>query len=352
MKEGSTVTATDTAVRVLQLADAPPIPGLRFRRYRGPEDHPALVTIYNRKSEADGDTEVATVERMDVDYADLTNSDPYRDVIVAEVDEHAVAYSRVEWLDETDGGRAYICFGFVDPAWRRRGIGRAMLRENERRLREIAAEHSHDRPRWLASWGSDRDVSNTHLLLSEDYVAVRHFYGMVRPDLEDIDIPPLPDGLEIRPVAPEDLRKLFDADVEAFMDHWGPMDGSDASFRRWVNAPDFDPTLHVVAWDGDEIAGAIINLIDRAENERRGYQRGWLDSVFTRRRWRRRGLARALIGRSFALLKERGMTSAQLGVDAENPNEALKLYKDAGFEIHTSATAYRKAFDPVVGREW
>ena len=60
----------------------------------------------------------------------------------------------------------------------------------------------------------------------------------------------------------------------------------------------------------------------------------WLGSVFTRRPWRRRGLASALIGRSLALLQERGMTSAMLSVDVDNPTGALGLYEAAGFRVH------------------
>lgn len=334
------------------LSQPPPIAGLTFRRYLGPDDLPEMARVANAAREADRDEEVVTVEAMRVEYADLTNSDPYRDAILAEIDDRLVAYSRVEWKDETDGGRRYAGFGFVDPAWRRRGIGRALLHADERLLREIAAGHAHDRPRWFGSWGSDLNAGNTTLLESEGYVAVRHFYEMLRSDLEEIREPELPENLDIRPVRLEDHRRLFDADGEAFLDHWGGIDTSDAAFRRWTGDPNFDPALFLVAWDGDEIAGGVLNVIDPAVNERYGVRRGLLDSVFTRRRWRRRGVARALIGRSFRLLRERGMTSAWLGVDAANPNEALRLYQDSGFVIHRSSTAYRKPFDPVIGPEW
>ncbi|MBA3852600.1 MAG: hypothetical protein H0X59_09590, partial [Chloroflexi bacterium] len=61
---------------------------------------------------------------------------------------------------------------------------------------------------------------------------------------------------------------------------------------------------------------------------------------------------RALIGRSFRALRERGMTSAALGVDAANPNEALALYESSGFVVHRSYSAYRKPFGPAEGPEW
>jgi len=74
-------------------------------------------------------------------------------------------------------------------------------------------------------------------------------------------------------------------------------------------------------------------------------RRGWLDSVFTRRPWRRRGLANALIARSLVKIRERGMTSAVLGVDADNPTGALGLYERNGFETTYRSTAWRKPID-------
>ncbi len=353
MSQTETATDTATAPDSIDIIGAPRIRGLGFRRYRGPVDHPEMVRVANLVGEADHDPEVRTVEGITSHYAHLTNCDPYEDSLVVEVGDRMVAYSRVEWEDQTNGGRSYFSFGFIDPAWRRKGIGRVMLRWNERRLRAIAAGHVHDRPRWFGSWGNDINVGNQALLLAEGYVSVRHFYEMVRADLNVLPNVALPDGFEIRPIVNDaDIRRVFAADGEAFRDHWGGVDESEEAYLRWTTSPTFDPSLLIVAWDGDEVAAGIINGIDPVTNERRGIQRGWLESVFTRRAWRRRGLARALIARSLALLRERGMTSASLGVDASNPHEAFRLYEDSGFIKGDGGTSFRKAFDPVVGPEW
>ena len=37
------------------------------------------------------------------------------------------------------------------------------------------------------------------------------------------------------------------------------------------------------------------------------------------------------------------MTTAGLGVDADNPSGALGLYEDMGFEVDFRSTAWRKA---------
>jgi ribosomal protein S18 acetylase RimI-like enzyme len=172
---------------------------------------------------------------------------------------------------------------------------------------------------------------------------------MTRPNLEGVPDVPLADGLAVREVTRADAPAVFAADIEAFRDHWGGFDDSPAELQRWLDSPEFDPSLWVIAFDSasGEVAGAVINAVYAEENADLGLNRGWLDSVFTRRPWRRRGLARALIARSLVKLRERGLSSAVLGVDAENPSGALGLYESVGFVVEHRSTSWRKPFDPA-----
>ena len=165
---------------------------------------------------------------------------------------------------------------------------------------------------------------------------------MVRDLSEPIPDVPLPDGIEVRPVSEDQIRTIWKADSEAFKDHWGGFDDSDAHLKAWTENPHFDPSMWLIAWDGDEIAGGVTNGISPEENAALGVKRGWLHTVFTRRQWRKRGLANALIARSLVLIKERGMDFGVLGVDAENPTGALGLYERNGFKVLERSTAWRK----------
>ena len=58
--------------------------------------------------------------------------------------------------------------------------------------------------------------------------------------------------------------------------------------------------------------------------------------------WRGRGLARALLVRSLALLKDHGMQEAALNVDTANAHGALGLYESVGFQVVQRNTTYSK----------
>jgi mycothiol synthase len=317
--------------------------GLVLRRFGGEDDLPEIVRVVNAESDADGIVEHESVDAMRAWLSNPSDQfDATRDVVVATLDGRVVGVAGQDWIDTRDGElREFRLWGAVDPAYRRRGIGSALLADGERRALASEAARSSPRPVSLGAWSAD-GRPGTRLLARNGYEVVRWFFDMVRPNLDDIADVPLPSGFELRPVAPEQYPQLWRANREAFRDHWGGSDESEAAMHRFFDDPSNDPSLWVIAWDREEIAGGIINAIHGEENDALGLRRGWLSSVFTRRPWRRRGLARALIARSLVLLRDRGMTSAALGVDADNPSGALGLYEAAGFAVEERFTAMRK----------
>ncbi len=328
---------------MVTLDDAPAIPGLRFRRFRGPVDYPIMAVIINANHRVNGVDHASTnAEDVARNYDHLLNSDPARDILFAEVNGEAVGYSRVWWQEDSGGTRIYAHFAFFAPEGRGKGIRRALVCHNERRLREIAAEHPAEAPKRFEAWASELEQDWSAILEGAGYAPARYFYEMVRPDLEEIPDLQLPEGLEVRPVPPEHYRTVWDAAAEAFQDHWGATAWYDEWFKGWLEEPTFNPDLWQVAWDGDEVAGMVLNFIDEKQNAEFDRKRGYTETICVRRPWRKMGLARALIARSFHVLKAQGMTEAALGVDVQNPSGALQLYESMGFRKVRSNVCYQK----------
>lgn len=320
------------------------VPGLRIRPYRGPADHPELVRIQNADLASDGVPGRISLAEIDAWLRHASDGfDPARDLSIAELDGRAVAFGWSDHVDTTDGLREYRSRGYVEPDVRRRGIGTALFDHNVARIRRQAATDRSDRPRVLGTFTDERSVAGPILAREHGLDPVRWFFDMERRiDGELPQVPALPAGIEVRTVGAEDGPAIWHADHDAFRDHWGGHDPSEANYRRWVDSPEFAPDLFVVAFAGDEIAAAVLNAIYDEENEELGIRRGWLDSVFTRRPWRRQGIAHALIVRSLHMLRERGMEVAALGVDADNPSGALGLYEAVGFRTTEKMTAWRR----------
>ncbi len=326
----------------IEVPEAPAVPALVFRHWRGPgEDLPGMAAANQRARDDAGVEEVINVATMTSSYAHLTNCDLDRDLMVVELDGRTIGYVRVEWRDLTNGTRQFFSFCVLDPAERRRGIGQAMLTWSERRLDEIAAAVPPDRPGQLFGFTYATDLSGTALLEKNGWTAVARGYEMVRQSLDAVPGIDLPEGIVVRAVTETERRKIWEAAREAFRDE---RDEAEWTGEDWARFPEElpDTSLWVIAFDGDEVVGGVLNSIDKEANAHHGRARGALSSVWTGAQWRRRGVAKALIARSLVLLRDRGMTSAYLGVDGANPNQAMDLYSSLGFEVATSTIDWRK----------
>ena len=323
------------------------VPGLRFRRFQGDADYAAIAAVIKGSTKEDGIERAHSAGDVARYYQHLTNCDPFRDMLFVETDGQVRGYSRVWWQQQPDGERFYRHLAFLVPELRGKGIRQSMLQHNEQRLREIGCAHPPGEPKQFESWAADTEVDWGSLLAGAGYKEVRYGFEMVRPDLEEIPDLPLPRGLEVRPVGPDQYRAVWEAAEEAFRDEWGYTEDewTEDQFQGFVGQRTFMPELWQVAWDGDEIAGMVLNFVNAEENREYERQRGYTETICVRRPWRQRGLARALIARSFSLLKKLGMTEAALGVDAQNPNGALALYKSMGFRAVRRVTTYRKPLD-------
>lgn len=328
----------------------PDVPGLIFRRFQGESDFPKMLDLINASKGVDQIERSDTLDDIERNYSHLNNSDPYQDMIFAELNGKTIAYGRVEWNISADGEWLGFLLAFVHPGWRRKGIGSAILCYQESHLRQIAEEQleAGELPEntrcYFETFASDTEVSKETLLKKKGYSEVRYFYSMVRPLSEPIEVTPMPEGLEIRTVQHDQFRMLWDANQEAFKDHWGFVPASENDYQGWLKEPLKDPNLWKVAWDGDQIAGMVLNYLDQDENEEYERQRGYTEDICVRRPWRKRGLARALLTRSLQMFKDMGMDHASLGVDTQNLSGALNLYESVGFRVEKWHTNFRKEF--------
>lgn len=315
--------------------------GVDFRMFRGPADYPDFARIITACARGEQDDRVETTDALAAAYDHLDRCDPTRDLIVAEADGRPVGYSRVWWDQEPDGPRVYKQVCFVDPEYGARGIGSALFAWNDARLREIAADHD-AQEKLLESWSSDNNERAAAMIRAAGYEPITYMAQMVRPTVDDLPDHRLPDGVEIRPVRDEDIRTIWEADIEAFRDHWGFVEPTEQWYEHFLSFPYMDTSLWKIAWDDEGVAGQVKSFIDTAQNEAYGRKRGWTEAISTSRRWRRRGVAKALIVESIRELAARGMTEVALGVHTENPNGAYQLYESLGYEVVRTWTTYRK----------
>jgi ribosomal protein S18 acetylase RimI-like enzyme len=94
--------------------------------------------------------------------------------------------------------------------------------------------------------------------------------------------------------------------------------------------------------DGEEITGLC--LCRRRDWE--DSDMGWVDVLGVRRRWRRQGLALAMLHFAFDKFRRMGKLRAGLGVDANSLTGATRLYEKAGMHVAREFYTYEKELRP------
>jgi mycothiol synthase len=236
-----------------------------------------------------------------------------------------------------------FALGIVAPAFHRRGLGAAIVSENERRARRFEAFAGPDARVVIHAGTLAGEPRVTALMTSRGYREVRRF-ELRRVDFTGEPAPPREiAGISICSFRLEEARQLYEAHVDAFADHWGEGQETYEDFRHHqFDAPDFDGGLWFVAWDGDELVG----YVGAQEKSREDPSRGYIPLLGVRPPYRRRGLGEALLRTAFRALHARGQRGADLHVDADSLTGATRLYERVGMSAHPRFATWEKELRP------
>ncbi|MBI2333399.1 MAG: GNAT family N-acetyltransferase [Chloroflexi bacterium] len=294
----------------------------------------ALAKLVHDVAEMEGDSLfVLTAEEL----ANEWKSEGFkveRDVFVVETRDGRLVGSE-EFYNER-GHYKLKADGCVHPEFRGRGIGSSLLEKVEERAQTEMELAAPDVQVVVQSLINNKDEAGHSLLRNNGYSPVRYYWRM-EIKLQEAPAPvTFPAGIELRPfVKEEHAIAVWQADNEAFRDHWG---SHDRVYEEWSHGkfgnPNFDPTLWMIAWDGDEVAGFSQNRF------RKGI--GWIGTIAVRRPWRGKGLGIALLRHTFGEFHKRGTTTIGLGVDSANLTGATRLYQRAGMTVAGEFAMYEK----------
>jgi mycothiol synthase len=326
---------------IIEVPDAPPLPGLAFRRFRGKEELPVFVDVYDACREEDGFSWIWSLEEMENSFRHLVNTDVDEDIVVVEVDGQVVGWIQQNWVEELEA-IGFRHQQYLLPEWRGKGIRSAMLHRAEARALQVAAAMDTDKPMQMRTWLCEDEDQWTDRLEVEGHAPARYFFEMVRDLRAPIEDRPLPEGLEVRPVEEDGRRQVLEACNEGLKDHWGGREWTEEDIQEWLHNPIMDPALWVVAYDGDTVAGTVLNWVHEEENRQMGRKWGYTEMITVLRPYRGKGLAKALVSMSMRMLRERGMDTANLGVDTANLSGALRLYEGLGYEKIKTYMIYGK----------
>jgi mycothiol synthase len=249
----------------------------------------------------------------------------------------------MEFWDLSEPHVRYNTWGRVHPAHADRGIGSYLVCWAEERAQQSLPRAAKDTRVTMLNWANDLDRRVQPLFENFGWNLIRKSYRMEIELTEQPAEPIWPDGIRLRTFVPgQDERATVEADRASFRDHWGyverPFEDELKQFKHFMQSPEFDPTLWLLAMDGDRVAGICLNQPHAHDD----VDMGWVSSLGVRREYRRHGLGHAFLQYSFADFYRRGKRKVGLGVDANSLTGALRLYERAGMHVARVNSTFEK----------
>ncbi len=327
---------------------------LTMRPYQDEHDIPAIVALINLAWGRYDENQTTVGEwQSDLSHPRVT---PQRDVVLWETgtgELRALVAVFPSHEAGEDGHDAYVEVQ-AHPTFDTPEFTRHLLHHAEERMRAICRERG--LPRMTLITGCDtRYTQRVALLdsLAPAYGVNRHFYRMQRPlndPAQPILAPEFPAGFElVAGIEQTNLQGWVDMFNQSFIDHFNFHPTSVAEQQHFISTnPAYRPAMNLTALAPDgTLAAFCYTEIDAEYNQRVGQQMGLIGVLGVRRGFRRIGLGRAMLRAGLHCLQRNGAEIAQLGVDATNPNGAVRLYTSEGFAISRTFVSYGCAITPA-----
>ncbi len=165
----------------------------------------------------------------------------------------------------------------------------------------------------------------------------RDLYEM-RVPLPLAEQPKWPPGVDVRPFEPgRDEQAWLDVNNRAFANHAEQGGWVAETLARRMAEPWFDPTLFLLAFDGEGLAG--FNWMKMHDAHGRDPRLGEIFVIGVDPRMQGTGLGRALAIAGLDAVHHRGVDTGSLFCAADNTG-ALHLYESLGFTVHRTDRAY------------
>lgn len=315
--------------------------GLQWRPLRA-TDAQRLHELFGRIEAADNPPYRTTLEEAQENFSGAWKNPENNSLGGFDPDGAIRAYGTVVvHPGDTRVVRAFL-EGGIDPQWRRRGVGSALLDWQMGRARQMLAESGKEGLGRILVHVEEGMADASSMLTERGFHQIRHYTEMRR----DLSLPlpegPLPRHLELVPWQAELDDQVRIAHNDAFAQH----DGSEPHTpETWQDGR----TYFVPSWsflvldrttDRAQVAGYLYSGRYEQDWEAVGGSEGYIDILGVRQPWRGQGIGTALLVRALRAYAEDGMQYAGLGVDVPALTTDFGLFTKLGFEPFRRSTMY------------
>lgn len=312
-----------------------------MRPYAGEADLEAIANLLNICEAVDRMDSGTSVPELRQEF-DQPSLDKARDLRLWEdADGKLIGFGQL-WIPESGEEIDGFLWFRVHPTARGGDLERQIVAWAEGRMREVSRERSVQVK--LRSGTRANKADYIALLERHGFTADRYFFSMERSLSLPIAESQFPEGFILHQAeGQQDTHAWVEMFNQSFIDHWNHHDLTVEAANHYMSDPNYRPELDLTAVAPDGTFAAFCYChINPEDNKRKGCNEGWINILGTKRGFRKQGLGRALLLAGMQRLKVAGVETVRLGVDADNPNGAGRLYESVGFHKLYTQIMYAK----------
>ncbi|WP_370965395.1 GNAT family N-acetyltransferase [Amycolatopsis sp. cg9] len=295
------------------------------------------LTGGDARASADLLNAIEAVDRIGENYTEEDTLqeliDPYTDLerasLAAFDGETLVGYMKVRHQASVREVHRVFLDGGVHPAYRRRGIGTALLEAGVAAAKVVHARH-HPGLRLVVDVHKAEHIAGVpELVRSRGFTPARYFQRMEHPlsGVTDVVVP----GVRIEAWSPSNDEDFRSVRNEAYRDFWGAAPMPADQWRNKIVNQTFLPEVSFLARDAGTAVGVLVTMSWEADTAATGVRDAHFMVVGTLREHRRRGVAGALLAHALRAAGRLGHDRASLNVDSADPAGASGVFVKAGF---------------------
>jgi mycothiol synthase len=299
------------------------------------------LTREDAKASADLLNAIETVDKIGENYREedtLTELiDPYADLergsLAAFDGDVMVGYMKIRYKPSADVVHRVFLDGGVHPDYRRRGVGTVLVEAGVAAAKVLHALHHPTLELVVDVHKCEHIAGVPELVRSLGFAPVRYFQFMERGLDDPIPDAAIPDGLRVEQWSAQNDEDFRSIRNESYEDYWGAVPMPVDSWQNKITNQTFQPENSFLLRDvaTGTAAGMLVTMHWEADAAATGIRDAFFMLIGTRRDYRNRGVAGALIGHALRAAADQGYDRAGLSVDSANPSGAFGLFERAGF---------------------
>jgi ribosomal protein S18 acetylase RimI-like enzyme len=273
-------------------------------------------------------TEEDTLQELIDPHADLERAS-----LAAFDGEVMAGYMKIRYKPLADVVHRVFLDGGVHPDYRRRGIGTALVEAGVEAAKVLHARHHPTLKLVVDVHKCEHIAGLAELVRSQGFAPVHYFQRMEHPLSDALAAAAIPDGLRVEPWSEQNDEDFRSTRNDAYQDYWGAAPMPADSWKNKITNQTFKPELSFALRDmaNGAAAGILVTMCWEGDTVATGVRDAHFMVIGTRRDYRQRGVASALIGHALQTATDQGYNRASANVDAADPSGAFGIFEKAGF---------------------